>query len=315
MKNIIPSFGKTVLTAALPAFIFFVSCAPNAEERGKYERASYAMSDSVSAPVSQMAADNTSSKPEEHVFLRKADLKFSVKDVGRSTAEIENIVRKQNGFITYTKLNGSKTDYGATRVSKDSVIQIASVTVVNEITLRVPNQNLDSTLIEINRQVEFMDNRTITADDVKLQLLSAKMAMKRNKNHIKKLNNVIDQQGKKLNETVNALENLANETGANDAQELSLLDLNDQVNYSTVTLYIYQPGKKEYKKAEFIPAIEPYTPSFGDKIKSASAIGLEILEGIAIFFVTIWPFIFLTVVIWVLVKWLNRKKVFSRMMQ
>ncbi|MFL5754397.1 MAG: DUF4349 domain-containing protein [Bacteroidia bacterium] len=313
MKTTFPHFGKTALTAGLPVFLLFASCTPSAEEKAKFESVAYAMSDSVAAPVSATAVDNTETKADTHVFLRTADLKFSVKDVRRSTEEIERIVRANDGFVTYTNLKGTNTDQGSTRISKDTLVRISSISIVNEITLRVPNENLDSTLLAINMQVDFMDNRVIKADDVKLQLLSGKLAGKRNKEHLKKLDKVISSQGKKLNQTINALENLSNEASLNDAQELSLLELKDQVNYSTVTLFIYQAEKKEFKKAAFIPAFEPYVPSFADKMKTASATGLEILEGIAIFLVTIWPFALLTIVIWSLVKWLSRKKLLSKL--
>lgn len=311
MKTTFPLFRKAALTAGLSVFFFF-SCAPSAEEKSKAERPYYAMADSVSMPASAAAIDNTSSKAQEHVFLRTADLKFSVKDVRQSTAAIEHIVRSNDGFITYTNLSGSKSEGGYTRISKDSAMRINNITVTNEITLRVPNENLDSTLIAINREVNFMDSRLIKADDVKLQLLAAKLATKRNREHLKKLDKVIDQQGKKLNQTMDALANRNNEGLLNDTEELRLLELNDQVNYSTVKLFIYQSEKQEYKKVAFVPAIEPYTPSFGDKLKTASLSGLEILEGIALFFVTVWPFILLMIGLWMLAKWLSRKKVFSR---
>lgn len=78
----------------------------------------------------------------------------------------------------------------------------------NEITLRVPNTNLDSALIEMDKLVDFLDSRTITADDVKLKLVAAQLNTRRNQKMLGKLDKTIDKQGKKLPETIDGLNTL-----------------------------------------------------------------------------------------------------------
>lgn len=309
MKTSFQVIGKKAIIAALPVCLLVVACGPGASRR-EAESKEYVLSDSIAKALDPVTTDKITT--EARVFLRTADIRCSVKDVRQATADIERIVRKQNGFITYTNLSGTKVNEGAVQITSDSLVQISTVSVVNEITLRVPNEKLDSTLMEINGLVDFLDNRLIKADDVKLQILSAQLSTKRNDTHIKKMNAAIEQQGKKLPETMEALENLAQEKSTNDMQTINLLSLNDQVNYSTVKLSIYQDEKKEYRKMALVPFIEPYTPSFTDKLQVASLKGLEVLQTIALFFVAIWPFFLLGGLVYYLVKFINRKKLFSK---
>ena len=59
-------------------------------------------------------------KDSTRKFIRTADLKFKVKDAIRSTYDIENIIVKQGGFVTYTNL-ASTINYTKSTQIKDKV--------------------------------------------------------------------------------------------------------------------------------------------------------------------------------------------------
>lgn len=298
-------------------FVLF-SCSPSAEEKsinGSYnyaEAAEQAKADSASPNMLNSSAVLSSTKDSSHIFMRNADIKFSVKDVRKATHNIEHIIRKYDGFVTYTRLEGTKIKNHSVRVTEDSLMNVYDCNTWNEITLRVPNTYLDSALIEMDRLVDFLDSRTITADDVKLKLVAAQLNTKRNQKHLGKLDKTIDKQGKKLPETMDGLNELDYTQLVQDEQHLNLLDLKDKVAYSTVKLYIYQPETTTYEKVLFPAEITPYSPSFASKMADAGKMGWNILQGILVFFVTIWPFIFLFVVIWLIAKWLIKTKILSR---
>ncbi len=325
MKTFANAFGKTFLVIGLPVSIILSACAGASNEERSANKSTYDYAESPTADISANAKQDSAATSNvyapmtvgkandtNHVFMRNADMRFIVKDVRQATYDIEKIVRKYDGFVTYTSLTGNKYLNNSVRVAKDSVMEVYKMNVTNEITLRVPNVNLDSTLIELNGIIEFIDNRTIRADDVKLQLLAAGLKAKRNLQHINKLDKTINDQGKKLPQTVNALNDLDYSKTTYDEQQLNLLDLKDKVSYSTVTMYVYQPEVMEYKKTMIPAVIEPYSPSFGDRLNSALNTGLTILQAIMLFFATIWPLLFLFVIIWFITKWIVRTKLLSR---
>lgn len=339
MKNTSSLSGKILLIIGLPIAGFIASCASNSANEDKSESVGYndkkassnaaygnaappasatemeqSMADSVASATNVYAPMITGKLNDtNHVFMRNADMRCSVKDVRKATFDIEHIVRKYDGFVTYTNLSGNKALYTSTRISKDSLMNMYKLNVYNDIVLRVPNKNLDSMLIEMNGLIEFIDNRTIKADDVKLQLLALSLKSKRNTQHIKNLSNAVANQGKKLPNTVDALNEIDNTKASYDEQQLNMLDLKDKVSYSTVKLYVYQPEVTEFKKAVYYAPADPYSPSFSDKLATTGATSLVILEYLLLFFVVIWPFLFIFILVWLIIKWTIRTKIVSRL--
>jgi hypothetical protein len=316
--NAMKNYSTKSIIANITLAIVLFSCSPSREEKsmsGDYNYAEDVVQskmDSTSPNMLNSSAVIGATKDSSHVFMRNADIKFSVKDVSKATRNIEHIIRKYDGFITYTNLAGTKIKNNSIRVTEDSVTNVYNSNMWNEITLRVPNTNLDSALIEMDKLVDFLDSRTITADDVKLKLVAAQLNTRRNQKMLGKLDKTIDKQGKKLPETIDGLNTLDYTQLVQDEQHLNLLDLKDKVSYCTVKLYIYQPQTTTYETVMFPSEIKPYTPSFATKMGEAGNFGWYILQGILMFFVAIWSFVFVFLVIWFIAKWLIKTKFLSR---
>jgi len=139
-------------------------------------------------------------------FIRTADLRFRAKNTVKSTYDIEDITVSHGGFVTSTELRSQIEDVHTTPVSSDSSLETTKYTVVNNMTIRVPNTQLDSTLKDIARNIEYLDYRTIQAEDVALQILSNNMTQKRIYKNETRLTRAIEQRGRKLGETTDAEE-------------------------------------------------------------------------------------------------------------
>lgn len=230
-------------------------------------------------------------KESNRKFVRTADLKFKVKNVAKSTYAIENIVSKNGGFITFTDLKSNVNQHDETQVSQDNILETTHYTVDNTITLRVPNTQLDTVLKLLTKEIDFLDSRLIKADDVALQLLSNKLAQKRLNNHQKRLEKDIDTKGRKLKEITEAEDNLLNKEAESDNSLINNLTLEDQVNFSTVTLYSYQ---REAIKQELVAnekSINRYRPHIGLQILDSLKTGWFIFETIIAFVLQLWSII------------------------
>jgi hypothetical protein len=231
-----------------------------------------------------------------HKFIRTADIKFRTKNVIKTTYKIEDIIKKFDGFVTYTSLNSNMDNKTVVAVSKDSSLETLYYTVENDMTLRIPNTQLDTTLKQIAQLMEYLDFRTIKAEDVALQLLANKLAQDRLNKHEERLSHDIDTKGKKLNETANAEDNLLSKQEAEDNAKLQNMGLYDQINYSTVHLSIYQ---RQAIQRELVPNeqnIEAYQPGIGTKLLEALKEGWSILEALLIVIFDLWPFLLLGLV-------------------
>ncbi|NOS94409.1 MAG: DUF4349 domain-containing protein [Cyclobacteriaceae bacterium] len=251
---------------------------------------------------SSAAVVNT--KDTTHQFIRTADLKFKVKSVVKATYTIEDIVARQDGFVTYTNL-GSHVNYSTTTaVSADSSLVTNWFTVTNTMVLRVPNVKLDTTLKLIGRTIDFLDYRVIKAEDVALQMLSNSLTQKRAGKSEKRLTTAIDQRGKKLLETTNAEELLEQKQAQADQARIANLGLNDRIQYSTINLEIYQRQDQHREVIVNEKKMEEYEPSFGSRLANSLEMGWNALESLLVFIARLWVFLLIGIVVyWVYLKW------------
>ena len=218
-------------------------------------------------------------------FIRTADIKFKVKNVPQSTYAIENTTAKFGGFVTYTNLQSDISEKTKTKISQDSTLETTKYNVENNITIRVPNTQLDTILKTISKQIDFLDFRVIKADDVSLQMLANQLAQNRSASQEKRVQKAIDTKGKKLTAIIDAEENLNAKKEANDSKKLENLSLQDQVNFSTVTLQIYQ---RETIKQEIVANEKMHRQNIGSKIIDGLRTGWYMLEEIIAFLIQLW---------------------------
>ena len=236
--------------------------------------------------VSSSAAVET--KNSDRKFVRTADIKFKVKNVANSTYAIENTTNKFGGFVTYTNLQSTIIDKSETKISQDSTLEITNFRVENNITIRVPNIRLDTVIKTIAKQIDFLEYRIIKADDVSLQMLSNQLTQNRNESQEKRLEKAIDTKGKKLNEVLAAEDNLNTKKEQKDNSKIENISLQDQVNFSTLTLQIYQ---RETIKEEMIANAKTYRQDFGSKILDGLVSGWYVIEGIIAVVAQLWSVI------------------------
>lgn len=276
---------KIVLT--LLALGLVVACKESvAEETSDYSE--NVATDSTSVVSSSTAVENKNSNRK---FVRTADVKFKVKNVTKSTYAIEDATTKFGGFVTYTNLQSNIHNEDRTKVSQDSTLVTTKYKVDNNITIRVPNTKMDTVIKTIAKQIHFLDYRIIKADDVSLQMLSNELAQKKSDSSEKRLENAIDSKGKKLNQVVKAEETLDAKKEQNDASKLQNLSLQDQVNFSTLTLNIYQDESIKQEMVANEKSINAYRPNIGLQIWDSVKTGWFMLEHIISFVVVLWPFV------------------------
>jgi len=249
-----------------------------------------ALQDSTATPangyISSMIASYTGDTARK--FIKTADMKFRVKNVYTATYAIEDIIKKNDGFVTSTILNSTINNKTVTTISEDSSVESTYFTVSNSMTLRVPSYKLDSTLRTIAKLINYLDYRIIKADDVEFDIMFNQFTMYRTQSHERRLTTDINKQGKKLQETSNA-ENVLNQLQEEaDNAKIENLKLNDKIKFSTIDLEIYQ---RETIKRELIANeqnLRAYEPGFWFKVGAALKSGWEILEAILIFLANIW---------------------------
>jgi hypothetical protein len=220
-------------------------------------------------------------------------MKFRVKNVGEVTTAIEDLTNRQGGFVTYTNLSSNVDNVNTIKISSDSLLETTRFTVTNSMTLRVPNYKLDSTLKEVAKYIAYLDYRTIKADDVALQLLTNKLTQKRAALAQNRLAGGSAKGGTVAN--IYTEESMLDRQAEADNARVANMSLNDQINYSTINLIIYQRQTLKRERIANDDNIEEYKPAFGSKAWEAVKSGWLALEEFILFFIQLWWFIILLI--------------------
>ncbi|HKX85562.1 MAG TPA: DUF4349 domain-containing protein [Flavobacterium sp.] len=264
----------------------------------------------ASADTTQVVSSSAAVEPKnsDRKFIRTADIKFKVKNVAKSTYAIEDATTKFGGFVTYTNLQSVVSEKEETKVSQDSSLITTKYAVTNDITIRVPNTKLDTVIKTIAKQIDFLDYRVIKADDVSLKMLANELAQKRSSVTEKRIENAIDGKGKKLDNVLNAEDQLEAKKEKNDVSKIENLSLKDQVNFSTLTLAIYQNDSVKQEMIANEKSINAYRPNIGLQIWDSLKTGWFMLEAIIAFVVQLWGIALLGFGAYFLIKRYGKKQ-------
>ncbi len=282
---------------------FFLSC--NSVQDTKKEM--ILQSDSASNAFTSSSAAVEKNKDSTRKFIRTADIKFKVKSVINSTYNIENICNDQGGFVTYTNLASTVENQSEIPISADSTLETINYAVTNSIILRVPNTKLDTTLKDIAKNIDYLDYRIIKADDVSLQMLANKLTQSRAVKNETRLAKDIDNNSKKLTETLAAEEILFNKQEQADNAKLSNLSITDQVSFSTVNLLIYQRQTVKRTVIANDKNIAAYQASFWSRLWDAIQFGWSMILELFLSVSKLWAFLVGGLLLYWLYKWYKRK--------
>lgn len=239
-------------------------------------------------------------------FIRTADIKFKVKNVEQSTYRIEDIVSHFEGFVTNTTLNCRINYTNEFRIKQDSVLRRTHFVVENNLTFRVPNTLLDTTLKQITSQIDFLDYRIIKAEDVSFQALKNSLSEKRFSKHEQSLTTAIN--NNKTKDVVKAENNLFSKQEQADENAVASLELKDKIAYSTVQILIYQDEKIRDERIFSEEQTPSYKPSFGKEFGDSILIGWQFFEQLILFFVKIWPIVLIGIGVFFFVRFLIKRK-------
>lgn len=220
-------------------------------------------------------------------FVRTADIRFKVKDVAKSTFEVERNVKQYGGFVVETNLKSEQGQVERAKLSQDSIVETRRFTVTNDMIIRVPNARLDSLLTVVQHQVGYLDYRVIKAEDVQFKMMANQMAQERQQKYNRRLEKGIDSGNRKLNDVSAAESQLSQSDAEADAAKIQNLDLEDQVAFSTVSLQLYQ-NESIVSEVLVNPDSQAFRTNFSTRLYDSLLTGWRLLEAVLVFMAQLW---------------------------
>jgi hypothetical protein len=280
----------------VPVFVVFtiiiVSCNNATQEKSRRLK-DCLIADSIYRASLDNDLNTNTNTPADKKFIKTANVKFKTTNVRKATEKIEDLTAFYKGYVTYSNLTNHVEQRSQNRISKDSILISNLITVNNEITLKVPANNLDSLLRALNPLITLLDFRIYKLDEVTFKsLLNQKKSERFSKYEHRQTKN-IDTKQAKLKETSNAEDNLLEKQMQADAAQIANLELENDIKYCTLTIYLYQDPLITREAYEDFDNLGFHKHSLWKRIYDSLCIGWRIFEEIIVFIFKLWGIIFI----------------------
>ncbi|MCC6370306.1 MAG: DUF4349 domain-containing protein [Bacteroidia bacterium] len=304
------SFLRTLktLTIFFAVTLLFNACGSSSKEM-EYRENSKMMADSINSYVPGIATETINGI--SHNFIKTADIKFKVLDVLKSSNKIEDLVKARGGYLAENYMRSEIESSNSIKISEDSILEMKHYTLLNDMEVKVPKQQLDSVLRQLSAMAVFIDYSKLKAEDAKLKLYSNKLAENRFKKFQHHVTEKVKNSTADVKKTTMAEEKVLAVQEQYDENEIETYDLADRVNYSTLTIHIYQAPATFSQRIALASEPEAYEPSFFSKAGAAFLNGFNMLLKLLLFIIDSWGAIVFLILFFLLVKfgfnYLNRK--------
>lgn len=245
---------------------------------GKKDATLNAAGDWEAGETDQDAATGDSTAPVERKIIKTVNYRIQVKDVKASTEKVKQLVETHGGYISGMNLNN------------------AAYEISNDITIRVPQDKLEALLAAVGEEAIYTNYLSEQANDVTEEFVDLGIRLRTKKEVRDRYIDILRNKAKTVEDVLNAEDKIRVIQEEIEAVEGRLKYLSNQVSMSTVNLTIYQ-------RVEYQPQPDVYHESFGSRAVSRLKGGWELLQGLVLFFINIWPLL----IIFGLFLWQRRR--------
>lgn len=174
----------------------------------------------------------------EAKIIKTADMKFRVKDVQRTKAQLSAILKAEGGTIAEFTISSNIQQSEKVKYSTDSLLELTAYRTEGVLIAKVPSEKLDDFTNKVAGMAVFVDNQSMKLDDQSLIYLT---------NELKSINRAeasvsIEKQVNKKN-AAPAPKSVGQQLAIKDQyveQKVQNMAINNRVQYSDVSLSFYQ---------------------------------------------------------------------------
>ena len=215
---------------------------------------------------------------------------FKVEDVVESRSAIENLTYQQGGYVASSSISNRERD-SRRFVQGDKDVVLTTYYRQAEMTVRIPRQNVNKFLKQMQQQVAFLNEQTFSAQDVTLDIYREQLASKLNSDMAQELSQerLNSNNDKEQSSNVEAISATYAARQQQEYAKLEQLNIADRVKYSTINLTFTQPDISYKETTQNIDLlIEAERPNFGSQVGQALKEGWETLRDVAINLIRMW---------------------------
>ena len=250
-------------TAQNPTELNSVATANQEVSLSDHENMSKAVS-SDSNEESENISNNTLAQTKK--IVKTGSISIDTKDIRNTKEKLDLTIKNIGGY--YEQEN---TSAGSTYTNYN-------------LTVRIPTNQFDNFIKNIENGEDKITEKSIQAQDISIQYYDTESRIKTKRAYLEKYNQMV-KSAKNINELLQIQEQIRQLQEDIESSESLLRNLSGQVNYSVVTINIFNSSASS----------SAYSDSFISQIADSFKTGWEMISVIFLSFISIWPIILIIV--------------------
>lgn len=231
----------------------------------------------------EILATQQSALEQNRKLVKSSQLTFEVDELQKTTKAIEQKLLEVNGYIETKNIDYQVQDHEARNKLDGTVDVFEKVRPVADLTVRVPNAQVTQFLNSVLPLMKNFNQQSYEAKRYELKLLEEKM------------------------QTANESYGASNAV-ANQLQRLTQKEVQDRLNYSTISLQYFQNAQVRQSQDININRIanihsDPFLSRIWESVKT----GFVALREVIVWLVVIWPMYIILIALYFIYRKLKRK--------
>lgn len=273
------------------------SCGNKFAEQNSEEMSSKDFNES--AAISQDAGISPLVSPE---MTLKENTPLGTDDVSQQSASNIKIIKSGNISLESKKIEASKKNIDALLKKFNAYYEQESSNNNNDftsynLTIRIPTSSFDNFLIAMENGDDKVTDKKISAEDVSITYHDVESRLKSKRAYLLRYQEMVSS-AKNVKDLLEIQEQIRQLQEEIDSKEAVLRNLTNQVNYSTLTVDLF----------EYQANLPMGSKSFFAKVKTSLEFGWNLIQNIALGIIGIWPVWIVVGLVVVIIRNFRRKR-------
>lgn len=239
--------------------------------------------------VAQVSSSASTYKDGERKFIRTAQAQFRVKDVYGSALAIEDVAAQQGGFVVDNGITADTMRVERRPAGHGKLLELAEYQVRGNLTVRVPSDHTQAFLRAIASQMEFLDRRSFQAADAQFDLLRQQLARQREEDAQRELGDAM-RGGDRLDRKADVIAARSDARMQRDEALIQQKQYEDRVDFSTITLTLYQaPKLRQTELVDTDAVFREHAQGFFSRMADALRTGWQGILDLVVALTAAWP--------------------------
>jgi hypothetical protein len=230
--------------------------------------------------------------------IKKADIRFKVKDVQQTAERITALTASLNGTVVHHFIHSTTGDSVNIQKSKDSLLRVTVINTSAGMTVKIPPGNMESFMVQVAKLGIYTNNSYMDIGDKSLEYLATRLKLKNQRDLLKQ---------RKSDSTAKDPDNLLAFKNNMVDQQIGNRRIDDSVKNSVITLNFYQSS---FVNRELVANVDltAYQLPFFTRIGISLDNGWRLFVDVIVALANIGVLVPIAAAIWIVARYYNRKK-------